>query len=105
MSTRRQLICLLPCVAGASLAFNSGALRAQTLPMVSDKDPQAAALGYASDATKADKAKYPNYAAGQQCSSCVLYQGKAADPAGGCPLFAGRQVSAKSWCSAYAKKA
>ena len=30
---------------------------------------------------------------------------KAADAAGGCPLFAGKQVAGKGWCSAWAKKA
>ena len=69
-----------------------------------EKDPQAAALGYVADATKADKKKYPNYASGQACATCALYQGKAADAAGGCPLFAGKQVAAKGWCSAWAKK-
>jgi hypothetical protein len=34
-----------------------------------------------------------------------LFQGKAGAAAGGCPLFAGKQVSSKGWCSAYAKKA
>ena len=28
-----------------------------------------------------------------------------ADAAGGCPLFAGKQVAGKGWCSAWAKKA
>lgn len=72
---------------------------------VSEKDPQAAALGYFEDATKTDKSKFPKYAAGQACSSCALFQGKATDPLGGCPLFAGKQVAGKGWCSAYAKKA
>jgi hypothetical protein len=72
--------------------------------MVDEKSPQAVALGYVSDATKADVKKFPKYAAGQMCGNCALYQGKAADPAGGCPLFAGKQVSAKGWCSAWAKK-
>lgn len=74
-------------------------------PLVQDSDPQAVALGYKSDATKADKAKYPKYAAGQQCANCALYQGKPTDAAGACPLFAGKQVGAKAWCSAWAKKA
>ena len=74
-------------------------------PMVDPKDAQAVALGYVTDATKADKAKYKNYAAGQECATCQLYQGKAGSTAGGCPLFAGKQVSAKGWCSAWAKKA
>lgn len=69
------------------------------------KDPQAVALGYVADATKADSKKYPKYAAGQACNNCALYQGKAADAWGGCPLFAGKQVAGKGWCSAWAKKA
>ena len=73
--------------------------------MVTEKDPQAVTLGYVSDATKADKAKYKQYAAGQQCANCALFQGTAGAAAGPCPLFAGKSVAAKGWCSAYAKKA
>ncbi len=80
------------------------ARRAFAQTMVSEKDPQAMALGYVSDATKADAKKYPKYAAGQSCGTCALFQGKPGDAAGGCPLFAGKQVSAKGWCSAWAKK-
>lgn len=73
--------------------------------MVSESDANAAGLGYKADATKVDKAKYPKYAAGQFCNNCVLYQGKSADKAGACPLFAGKQVAGLAWCSAWAKKA
>jgi hypothetical protein len=100
MTSRRRFIQIVP-LAGASLLV----ARTASAQLVADKDPQAAALGYVSDATKADKAKYKNYAAGQMCGNCALFQGKAGDAAGGCPLFAGKQVSAKGWCSAYAKKA
>ncbi len=75
------------------------------IPLVDEKDPAAAGLGYNADASKVDKAKFPKFAAGQNCANCALYQGKAGDAAGGCPLFAGKQVPAKAWCSAYAKKA
>jgi High potential iron-sulfur protein len=75
------------------------------LPMVDEKDPSATALGYVADATKADTAKYKTYAAGQQCSGCVLFQGAAGSASGPCPLFAGKQVSAKGWCGSFAKKA
>ena len=77
----------------------------QTLPDLSESDPQAQALGYREDATKADKAKFPKYAAGQQCTTCQLYLGKAGDARGPCPLFAGKTVAAKGWCSAWVKKA
>jgi High potential iron-sulfur protein len=75
------------------------------LPLLDEKDPAAGALGYVNDATKTDKAKYPKYADGQNCSNCALYQGAAGSAQGGCPLFPGKNVSAKAWCSAYAKKA
>jgi High potential iron-sulfur protein len=73
-------------------------------PMVDEKDPQAVALNYVSDATNIDKAKHPTYAAGSACSNCTLYQGQAGAAAGPCPLFAGKQVSAKGWCGSYVKK-
>lgn len=70
-----------------------------------EKDPQAVALGYVADASKADKKKYPKYAADQTCHNCTLFQGKATDAAGGCALFPGKQVAGKGWCSAWVKKA
>ena len=79
--------------------------RVSAADMVKETDPQAAALGYKSVASTADKAKFPKYAAGQECGTCALFQGKPGDAAGACPLFAGKQVSAKAWCSAWAKKA
>ena len=101
MTNRRVFIVQLTL---GSSALAAGSARAQG-PMVAESDPQAVALGYTPDATKANKAKYPQYAAGQNCSNCGIYQGKPGDPAGGCPLFAGKQVAAKGWCSSWVKKA
>ena len=75
-----------------------------TGPLVDEKDAQAIGLGYVAVAANADKAKFPTYADGQLCSNCSLYQGGSAAQ-GGCPLFAGKQVLGKAWCSAYNKKA
>jgi len=80
------------------------AAQSQAQSMVVETDPQPTALGYKADATKVDKAKQPKYAAGQVCANCALFQAAAGAAAGACPLFAGKQVSAKAWCSAYAKK-
>lgn len=96
--TRRTFMMTL--AAGCSLLAT--AAHGQT--RVDPKDPQALALGYVADASKADTKKFPKYAPGQACGTCALYQGKAGDAAGGCPLFAGKQVAAKGWCSAWAKK-
>ena len=100
MTSRRSFIRIIP-LAGIALVGAEFASAADLDP----KDAQAAALGYVTDATKADKAKFPKYAAGQDCATCQLYQGKAGDASGLCPLFAGKTVAAKGWCSAYVKKA
>ena len=101
MTTRRVFI--LQSVVGTS-ALASGMVMAAA-PMVAETDANAKGLGYVSDTTKADAAKYPKHTAAQMCNNCALFQGKATDAAGGCPLFAGKQVAGKGWCSAYAKKA
>ena len=99
MATTRRVF-LMTLSAGAA-GFGVDAL-AQA--KVDEKDPQAAALGYVSEASRADAKKFPKYAAGQVCGNCALYQGKATDANAACPLFAGKQVSGKGWCSAWAKK-
>jgi hypothetical protein len=101
MSNRRDFIAQISFFSTAMMAGSAMA----AAPMVAETDPAAKGLGYVADATKTDKVKYPKYAAGQVCTNCALYQGKATDAAAGCPLFAGKQVAGKGWCSAYAKKA
>jgi hypothetical protein len=101
MSNRRDFIAQISFFSTAMMAGSAMA----AAPMVAETDPAAKGLGYVADATKTDKVKNPKYAAGQVCTNCALYQGKATDAAAGCPLFAGKQVAGKGWCSAYAKKA
>ncbi|MEO8039291.1 MAG: high-potential iron-sulfur protein [Betaproteobacteria bacterium] len=79
---------------------------ADTKPvMLDEKDAQAQALGYHSDTTKVDKAKYPKHAATQMCGNCAVYQGKAGAASGPCPIFGGKSVNAKGWCMTWTKKA
>jgi hypothetical protein len=66
---------------------------------LSEADPAAKAVGYTEVATKVDKARYPNYAAGQTCSNCSLFQGSPTDAYGGCTLFGTKQVAGAGWCS------
>ena len=106
MTTRRTFI-IHAAVGSASaavglLAANQALAQA---PAVAETETQAASLGYKVNATKVDKAKFPKYAAGQNCKNCALYQAKPEDKMGACPLFAGKQVAGKGWCSAWAKKA
>ena len=102
MTSRRTFIIALSTACAAMGAERALAADAAKLD---PKDPQAAALGYVADATQADKAKYPTYAAGQDCAKCALYQGKPGDAFGPCAIFAGKQVAGPGWCSAFAKKA
>ena len=88
-------------IAGAGI---SSVAWSDTLPMLSESDPVATSLGYKADASKVDKAKFPQYAAGQTCSNCSLYQGAAGSSSGACPIYAGKAVAAKGWCASYAKK-
>lgn len=103
MNSRRHFM-RLAAVSGASILAGRNAIAADA-PVLDEKDPQAAALGYVADATKANKAKFPTYAAGRTCGNCQLYQGAAGTATGPCPIFGGKQVAAKGWCSAWVKKA
>lgn len=105
MKPNRRIFVIQSLVGAGVLATTRLAQAQAAAPLVQENEPQAVALGYKNDATKADKAKYPKYAAGQNCANCALYQGKPTDAAAACPLFAGKQVAAKAWCSAWAKKA
>ncbi|MDA0665720.1 MAG: high-potential iron-sulfur protein [Proteobacteria bacterium] len=84
------------------LGLIGSGLAAQAQAVVAETDPAAAAIGYKVNASKVDKAKYPKYAAGQNCANCALYK-KVSDKAGGCTVFAGKQVAAAGWCSAWVK--
>ena len=65
----------------------------------------AAALGYVEDTARADEKKFPQHAASQTCERCALGQFKTGESYANCTLFAGKQVSAKGWCSAFVKRA
>lgn len=89
-----------------TLAASGSALAtaAQAQAMVDEKDAQAAALGYVADAKRVDTKRFPKFVAGQNCTNCSLYQGKATDKTAACPLFAGKQVAGAGWCSAWVKR-
>ncbi len=88
-----------------TLSLRPTTAQAAKLPMASEKDPAAMALGLALDASKVDKKKWPKYAAGQSCANCLLFNGGkvTTDSEAGCPLFAGKNVPAKGWCNSWSK--
>jgi hypothetical protein len=103
-STRRIFLLALATTGTAALAVTT-VPPAGPAGKLDENDATAKALGYVADSTKADKKKYPKFTATQKCSSCALYQGKAAEPQGACPIFSGKQVAAGGWCSSYVAKA
>jgi hypothetical protein len=103
MKNSRRTFMMTVAAGGAAFALASRAQAAD--PLLDEKSPQAAALGYVADTAKADGKKYPKHAADQGCHNCALFQGKATDASGPCALFPGKQVAAKGWCSAWNKKA
>jgi len=92
----------LSAVVSASIVAPS--VYAEDLPEVTEDDPMAIGLGYKKDTATVDSAVQTKHTAEQSCSSCALYTSKS-DTLGTCTIFAGKQVSAKGWCTAYAKKA
>lgn len=98
MNSRRTFV--IHSAVGLGLLGSGLAVQAQA--MVAETDPQATALGYKADTTKVDNKKYPKHQASQNCANCALYK-KASDKAGACAIFAGKQVAAAGWCSAWAK--
>lgn len=101
MTSRRRFIQIVPVAGATVLGVRVASAQAN---VVEEKDAQAVALGYVADAAKVDKAKYKQYAVGQTCFNCALYQGKATDAVAGCPLFGTKLVAGKGWCTAWAKR-
>lgn len=99
--SRRQFIAIAATFASTSIFINEARADA---PMVSETDPTAQALGFKTNASRVDKAKFPKYQAGESCSNCQLWQGKAGATSGPCPIFSGKTVSSGAWCNAYVKK-
>jgi hypothetical protein len=104
-AARRHFLKASSLALAAVAAARPALSQAQSLPPVDENDPAAKALGYSSDATKVDKAKFPKYEAGQSCSNCQLYQGKPGEASGPCSVFPGKSVSAMGWCNAHLKRA
>lgn len=96
--SRRRILQAAPLLA-------AGLARAQSQNLLQESDDEAKATGYHADAARVDKTKFPTYAAGQTCANCQLYAPDGDKPSGGCALFYGKDVLAKGWCNAWAKKA
>ncbi|WHZ10184.1 MAG: hypothetical protein OJF60_000623 [Burkholderiaceae bacterium] len=103
MSNRR--VFLMTVAAGTTALAATQRMAFAAEPELTSSDPQAAALGYVPDTTKADQKKYPNHTTAQHCSDCALHTPIAGSQMSHCSLFPGKLVHNNGWCSAWAKKA
>jgi High potential iron-sulfur protein len=104
MKQRRKTVIHLALATGAlGLGSQFKPALAMAGPTMDEKDPKAIELGYRKDAATADKAKYPAWAAGQECRSCSNYGGNAGIAAGPCTRMP-KPVLAAGWCSGYSKR-
>lgn len=99
--TRRDLVKGLGLTAGLAAILPKDRAFADAPPHLSVKDPMAMAMSYAEDAGKVDP-KTPTFAPGRTCANCVQLTGTPGDAYRPCKLFAGKVVSAKGWCKAWA---
>jgi High potential iron-sulfur protein len=99
--TNRRVFMMTLAAGTSALAATAAHAQAK----LDEKDPQAAALGYVADSTKADTKKFPKHTNDQICGNCQLFQGKPKEATGPCQLFPGKVVAAAGWCSAWVKKA
>ena len=104
MTTRRHILHWLPASCAVLVTGRAAAQAAPAGKPVDEKEPQAVALGYVTDAARVDKAKYPKYAPPQRCANCQFYTAAPTAPTGPCTIFAGRPVAGPGWCSAWVKK-
>ena len=99
---RRSLLAVVP---AAGIAMLAGRDASAQSARIDEKEATATALGYKHDAAAVDVKKYTQYVKGSICANCVLYAGKPSEPWAPCGAVGGKQVNAKGWCVAYAKKA
>ena len=65
-------------------------------PLIAPTDPAAVAVKYVEDAAQATTAE-----SGSKCANCALYEGAPDSAQGPCSVFAGKQVKAAGWCTAW----
>ena len=104
--SRRDALKNLALMAGVLVTSQVGtrAQAADAAPHVTPTDPMAVSLSYFEDGSKVDVKKFPTYAAGQRCGTCLQFKGQAGDAFGPCTLFPGKVVSTNGWCKVYVKK-
>jgi hypothetical protein len=105
---RRGFIKLGIQTGGGVLALSAIPMQLTAQDAVAESEPLAQAMGYVTDATKVDTAKFPKRSgeagANQFCHNCALYGGEADSASAPCSIFQNRLVFGKGWCNAWVAK-
>ena len=89
------------------LAGGAAALAASPLVLAKEKgrltedDPYAKSMGFVTDTTRANSARYRKHSVDQSCSNCQLYKGADGSAEGPCSFFGKRIVPSTGWCRNY----
>ncbi len=101
MTNRREFVFKLVPLAGAAAVLPRVALAAD-VPVLTEVDPMAKAMGFRLDTNKADNTKYPKHSTDQMCAKCLHFTQPGADSAK-CDLFS-KIVPKGGWCSGFSKR-
>ena len=93
---RRRLLLKKIALAASASALAVTEARAADAPLIAEDDPEAKAVKYVEDTTRAKEGM------GNRCDTCSLYQGKDGATQGGCQIFKGKLVKAAGWCASWA---
>jgi hypothetical protein len=102
MNRSNRRIFMIQAAASGTLVLAGRGAQAAT-PILSESDPAAVKLGYTPDTSKVDVKQFPKHEASQDCGGCQLFESipDGNEPYGNCPLFEGRRVAVKGWCSSW----
>jgi len=92
--SRRQLLQRIALAASIG-TLTTAQLRAAESPLISEDDPEAKAVKYVEDATRAKEAKK------NTCATCASYTGLDGTARGGCRIFKDKDVKAAGWCKSW----
>ena len=100
MTKRREFILKLVPLTGAALVLPR--LAHADVPVLTEDDKMASAMGFHLQTEKADQKKYPKHSNDQVCAKCIHYATPTAESAT-CDLFK-KIVPKGGWCSGFTKR-
>jgi len=100
MTKRRDFVLKLVPLAGALAALPRVSFA--DVPLLTEDDKMAVAMGFRLHTEKADQAKFPKHTNDQVCAKCLHYATPAAATAR-CDLFS-KTVPKDGWCSGFSKR-